>query len=160
MQEAYGPPRSKSLGGGGSTYLDRGYLPWPRGYIPWLGGTYLGWGGYLPWLGGTYHGQGVPTLAGGGVPTLAWGGGVTYLGQYGIPPRCGQTDTCENSTFPSYYVRGRNNAKLKVQEAKPLISMCQDPTHMAVSFNVLSKTGMYFGEFWQQSICCNINQVL
>ena len=23
------------------------------------------------------------------------------------PPRCGQTDTCENSVFPSYYVRGR-----------------------------------------------------
>ena len=28
---------------------------------------------------------------------------------YGIwvPPPCGQTNTCENSTFPSYYVRGR-----------------------------------------------------
>ena len=22
-------------------------------------------------------------------------------------PRCEQTDTCENSTFPSYYLRGR-----------------------------------------------------
>ena len=23
------------------------------------------------------------------------------------PPLCGQTHTCESSTFPSYYVRGR-----------------------------------------------------
>ena len=25
----------------------------------------------------------------------------------GTPPPCGQTDTCQNITFPSYYVRGR-----------------------------------------------------
>ena len=27
--------------------------------------------------------------------------------RWGTPPRCEQTDTCENSTFPSYYIRGR-----------------------------------------------------
>ena len=83
----------------GVTYLGQG--------VPTLvGGTYLGWG----WV-GAYLGWGVPTLAGGYLPWL----GVTYLGvppphlnlARVPPPRCGQTDTCENSTLPSCYVRGR-----------------------------------------------------
>ena len=70
--------------------------------------TWPGW--YLPWTGG-----GLPTL-GHPSPILTWPvGGGTYLGQgqgvptlgYPLPPGCEQTDTCENSTFPSYYVRGR-----------------------------------------------------
>ena len=91
-------------------YLCRGYLPWDTPIMTWLGDTFLAvpprlltWpgegvtylgvfpppcpdlaGGYLPWMGGNYLGWGVPTL--------------------GYPfPQCEQTDTCENSTFPSYY---------------------------------------------------------
>ena len=105
-QQPYRPPCSKSLAGGGGvptsigdtylgqgrgTYLGQGgYLPWPR----W--GTYLGWR-YLPWLGG--------------VPTLTRG---TYIGQVGVPtlgrvpPRCEQTEACENSTFPHPLDAGGN----------------------------------------------------
>ena len=39
-----------------------------------------------------------------GVPTLA--------GVPPSPPRCGQTDTCENNTFPNPSSAGGNNKKL------------------------------------------------
>ena len=64
---------------------------------------------------------GVPSQVPGGVQVPTRGGyPVRYPG--GVPgqvpplgggypdppsPPCGQTNTCENSTFPSYYVRGR-----------------------------------------------------
>ena len=51
---------------------------------------------------GTPGGSGYPSR--GGVPSQ-----VPPPGGYPDPPSppCGQTNTCENSTFPSYYVRGR-----------------------------------------------------
>ena len=59
-QEAYRPPCSKSLwGGGGVPTLAGVYLPWPGGYLPWVGGTLAGGGGYPPWLGGIHLGRGV-----------------------------------------------------------------------------------------------------
>ena len=84
------PPHQDLAGGGG-------------------GVRYLGWGGLVPWgtpspirtwPGGRY--LGVPPSP----PIRTWPGGVGTLG-YPFPPGCGQTDTCENSTLPSYYVRGR-----------------------------------------------------
>ena len=80
-------------------------VPWGRYLGTWPGGRCLGQRGTYPpigtWLGGRYLGQGVGTL---GYPNQDLAGG-RYLG---IPPLpCGQTDTCENSTSPSYYVRGR-----------------------------------------------------
>ena len=47
-----------------------------------------------------------------GVPGQVPPGGGTWSGTppggtQTPPPPCGQTNTCENSTFPSYYVRGR-----------------------------------------------------
>ena len=42
------------------------------------------------------------------VPTGKDMGPVEVWGGDGVPcSECGQTHTCENSTFPSYYVRGR-----------------------------------------------------
>ena len=66
-QEAYRPPCSKSLAGGGG-----GYLPWgtPPLLCPDLAE------GYLPW-------PGVPTLEYCSPPWPGRGGGVTYLG---VPP--------------------------------------------------------------------------
>ena len=100
-----GVPPILTWPGGWGTYLGpEGYLPWGttpstlaregEEYLPWTGEGYLPWGtSILTWMGGTSipsFGQGVPTLG------------------YSLPPPgCGQTDTCENSTFPSYYVRGR-----------------------------------------------------
>ena len=42
-------------------------------------------------------------------PVAPWHSGkcCKALWDMGTPPPCGQTNTCENSTFPSYYVRGR-----------------------------------------------------
>ena len=91
-----------------SWWEGEGYLSWPVGGRGG-GGTYTGRGRvYLPWLG-----EGVPTLAGGGGTYHGQGGGGTLAGGYlpwlgeghlpwlgGTPPRCGQTDACENSTFP------------------------------------------------------------
>ena len=110
-QEAYRPLCRKCSGWGGPTL---GY-PFP---MSWPGGTHLSWlKGYLPWGTPPPH----PDLAGGTYlevpPVLTWLGG-TYLGRWGgylpwgtsfpSPPNwCEQTDTCENSIFPSYYVRGR-----------------------------------------------------
>ena len=51
------------------------------GYLPWPGGTYPRWG-YLPWP---------------GVPPARVG-----------TPGCGQTDACENSTFPILRIRAVN----------------------------------------------------
>ena len=110
-QEAYRPPCSKCSEGGGVPTLDGGgYLPWTgKGYLPWTGkGTYLWQEGRATYLGqgrGTYLWLGgVPTLDRARGTYLGWGG--TYLG-LSPPTGCGQTDTCENSTFSSYYVRGR-----------------------------------------------------
>ena len=107
-EEAYRPPCSKSLVGGT-------YLRW----CTHLGGrdTYLDWGTYLdggvPTLtGGTYLEWGVPTFARRGY--LPWLGG-TYFG-WGTPPGYGQTDICENSTFPHPSDAGGNKSyKIKVQ---------------------------------------------
>ena len=116
------------LGGQWVPTLAGGYIPWPGGggTYPGQGDTYPGWGEGIPTLargegiptlargGSTYPGQGdtypgwgegIPTLAR-GIPTLAggrgylpWPGGVPTLA--GVPPPgCGQTDACENSTFP------------------------------------------------------------
>ena len=105
------------MDGGRDTYLGvppPPFLTWPG--VPTLDGG-EGWGVDLPWMGGGIptlgyphadlaRGEGVPTLDGGG-GYLPWmGGGVPTLG-YPLPPGCEKTDTCENSTFPSYNVRGR-----------------------------------------------------
>ena len=47
-------------------------------------------GGYPPWKGHGTSGS-----------IMGW--------RWGTLPGCGQTDACENSTFPSYYVRGSKN---------------------------------------------------
>ena len=105
------PPPILIWPGGGVPTLDAGRIPtlgYPPSWPGWGDGVSTldrGWGTYLGWGRGTY--LGVP-------PILTWlGGGGIYLGQEGIylgvppPPGCAQTGTCENSTFPSYYVRGR-----------------------------------------------------
>ena len=58
--------------------------------VRWLGGggTYPGWGGPSLARGSTYSSRWVPTLNR-WLPTLG-----------GVAPGCGQTDACENSTFP------------------------------------------------------------
>ena len=105
------PPCSKCSGGGVPTLVGGTYLGVPLPHpdlaegegVPTLDGEYLPWGPppHLPW--GTP--PPCPDLdSGEGVPILDQGG--TYLG-VPLPPGCEQTDTCENSTFPSYYVRGR-----------------------------------------------------
>ena len=83
----------------------RGYPPGgvqltPPGGVPDPGTPRGGtWPGYPPW--------GYLTR----VPPP--GGYLTRVPPGGVPdrnppsPPCGQTNTCENSTFPSYYVRGR-----------------------------------------------------
>ena len=83
--------------------------------LSWMGGTYTGWGvptlarDYLPRLARRVPTQslGVPALDGGYLP---WLGG--YLPWPGVPrvgtPRCGQTDACENSTFPILRMRAVN----------------------------------------------------
>ena len=90
---------------------DRGY---PKQVTPWSG--YPCWGTQL-------------ARPDGGVPEVGYPPGQVWLGVYPrwctppgwtclrvppagpgwgtLPSRCGQTDTCENSTLPSYYVRGR-----------------------------------------------------
>ena len=76
-----------------------GQVPTPQGVVP----------SQVPPGGVVVPGQ-VPPRPG-CPPILTWLGG--YLTGYlppgqGTPlPPCGQTNTCENSTFPSYYVRGR-----------------------------------------------------
>ena len=67
-------------------------------YPPGGSGYPLGGSGYPPRGGGTR--TWVPP---GGVGPGTPRGGYPDLGT----PPCGQTNTCENSTFPSYYVRGR-----------------------------------------------------
>ena len=56
-------------------------------------------------------GQGTPPAGPGRVPPLAapWHSGkcCKALWDTGTPPVDRQTDTCQNITFPSYYVRGR-----------------------------------------------------
>ena len=51
--------------------------------------------------------RGGPGTPGGGGGSGSPPGGDTQLDLIPPPPPCGQTNTCENSTFPSYYVRGR-----------------------------------------------------
>ena len=106
-------------------------LSYPRGSIPSLAGWYplsdlaRGYpspdlaGGYpIPGKGYLILGYPSPHLGLGYPPEGTWDQwlgyprkdmvpvGVLWDGD-GIQPRCGQADTCENSTFPSYYVRGR-----------------------------------------------------
>ena len=97
---------------------------------PGWGVTYPGWG--VPTLAvGTYSGQGVSTLAGGYLPwpggTLSLARGYPISGQGGTPslsepgqgtplPGCGQTDTCENSTFPYPSDAGGNKEVVSFSE--------------------------------------------
>ena len=92
----------------------------------------------FPWGGGTpgYHLQlarwgtpcqleGVPPISQTGVspcqldgilqfPSAGWGPPVGRMGYHPPPPKCEQTDTCENSTFPGTpYVGGNNYRKLE-----------------------------------------------
>ena len=99
---------------------------------------------YLLWLRGTYSGQGVSILAGGtypgypgsGVPTLArvylpWpprlGGTYPGLGGYlpwpggNYPDQGGQTNVCENSTFPHPSDAGCNNTEPLLSYIPPSI---------------------------------------
>ena len=94
-----------------------GVLPLPRQGIPPAGVP--PWQGYPParsdgggWVPPGQAQRGVPEV---GYPRQgyppppagpSWGTPLPGPGQ-SIPPRCGQTDTCQNITFPSYYVRGR-----------------------------------------------------
>ena len=73
-------------------------------------------GGTRTWVPSPPRGGGVPGPRyppWGGVreppPAASWHSGkcCKALWDMGTPPPCGQTNTCENSTFPSYYVRGR-----------------------------------------------------
>ena len=98
-------------------------------------------GGGVPTLGG---GRVSTFPGGGGVPTLGRGylpsrGGPTFLAKVGTPlsrpgkvgtppptqkvgtppPRCGQTDTCENSTFPRTTYAGSNNFDFCTVEPPP-----------------------------------------
>ena len=109
-QEAYRQLYSKCSGEG--TYLVQGDVP-TLGYplppvLTWPGGVSLGypppsWPGHPPGRGGRWY---LPTLEGG--RGIYLGQGVPTLPRVPLPPpRCEQTDTCENSTLPSYYVRGR-----------------------------------------------------
>ena len=84
----YPPPPPPPGGGGGGT---RTSVPPPPGGYPDLGTP--------PPPGG---GPGTPP----GCLMAFWEMLQSIMG-YGYPPPCGQTNTCENSTFPSYYVRGR-----------------------------------------------------
>ena len=113
------PPRGPGTPRGG--YLTqvppRGGSGYPPGGVPdpvppW-GGTWPGYplGGYLT----QSPPGGVPDLGTplGGYLTRVTPPGGRYLtrvpprGYLTGPPPCGQTNTCENSTFPSYYVHGR-----------------------------------------------------
>ena len=82
-----------------------GWIPWGTPPLPigtW-GGRYLGVP-HRDLAGGRYlGGPPVRTFPRGWVP---WPG-VRYLGVSPSTPGCQQTDTCENSTLPSYHVRGR-----------------------------------------------------
>ena len=55
----------------------------------------LGWGCPPSWLRMV-----VPPVGKDGVPPIRKDGGTYPISQMGYPPKCGQTDTCENSTFP------------------------------------------------------------
>ena len=92
MLSQWGYPIPGWGGGGTPSWPDWGYpiLTWPRVGVPLPPGRDLG-----PFTGGP------PEKDVGPVEVLWDGDGVPPL------PRCGQTDTCENSTFPSYYVRAR-----------------------------------------------------
>ena len=119
-----------SQGGGGYPIPGPGGYPIPglggtpsqsRGYpIPGLGGYPISGWGYLrypprwPDLGWgtppTRPGMGYPPS-----PDLGWGTPLPSRPGWGTPPpKCWQRDTCENSTFPSYYVCGRNKEKADV----------------------------------------------
>ena len=82
---------------GGVGYLISGWG------IPSLTGVYPIPAFITPWVPPILTWLGVP-IAGGGTPSLA--GGTPPDGD-GLPPSCGQIDTYENSTFPSYYVHWR-----------------------------------------------------
>ena len=74
-------------------------------------------GGEVVWPGGVWPGEGVSAWPGEGVsawPGGIWpgGGGVCHgVSAQGVsargftPPPCGQTDTCENITFPQLLLR-------------------------------------------------------
>ena len=107
-----GEPSPVWAGGYTSPVLARGY---PRtGYLPTRD-----WGTPCLGLGYPHLGLGYP-LKGPGTRHLRKNLGLVYplegtwdkwlevlWDEDGVAPRSGQTDACENSTFPSYYVRGR-----------------------------------------------------
>ena len=69
-----------------------------------------GWGSPHPDLAGSPLGRDLGPVTGVPLPWKGHGTSGSIMGwRWGTPPspRCGQTDTCENSTFPSHYVRGR-----------------------------------------------------
>ena len=68
----------------------------------WLGyPPYLDLAGVPPWEGSWDQSLGYPLpQKGHGTSEVLWDGD-------GAPPECEQTDARENSTFPSYYLRGR-----------------------------------------------------
>ena len=113
-----GYPRGGTQSGtppGGTRSGQVRYPPGGSGYPPW-GGTRSGQvppprgSGYPPGGGVRVPPRGVPSQVPGGVwvPPGGVPGQVPPGGVPGPPlPPCGQTNTCENSTFPSYYVRGR-----------------------------------------------------
>ena len=112
-----GGTRTSVPPGGG--YPDLGTPPGgTRTSVPPRGGTRTSVpppppGGGYPDLGtppGGYPDLGTPPGGGPGTPPgclMAFWEMLQSIMGYGYPPPCGQTNTCENSTFPSYYVRGR-----------------------------------------------------
>ena len=105
------PPRGGTRSGTPLTGYPPGGYPvrYPPDRVPPRGGTQSGtpppnWvpppGGYPVRYPGGYLVRYPPCY-----PMAFWEMLQSIMG-YGYPP-CGQTNTCENSTFPSYYVRGR-----------------------------------------------------
>ena len=98
------PRQAPHLAGVPQSWSGWGYPGWVS---PGWGTPILTWLG-VPWVGAP--GWGIPlSWCGSGVPqagTPGWGTPSAGPGR-GTPLRCGQTDTCENSTIPSSYVRGR-----------------------------------------------------
>ena len=99
-----------------------GGVPLPGGYPCWgvscwevllLGGTPARGGG-TPTRGYPLLGEVPPIQSWEGVPPISWMGYPhiqTWEGGIPPPPRCEQTDTCENSTFPRTTYMGGNNCK-------------------------------------------------
>ena len=87
-------------------------VPHPRVGVPVLGYLHLELAGVTPppvWTWPEYPLRRELGPVTGLPPERTWDQLKYYGMKMGYPPPsgCGQTDTCENSTFPSYYVRGR-----------------------------------------------------